>query len=327
MNHQFKLKYLFLSLSFLFLTPWCSSAAEPEVCVVSLWHGPQNESMILDAQDLLRNMGYSDPESRFTFFGYPTPLEGTLSVYTTLTSCLEGGFEEVIIIGHRFIGPSSDSNIVFIEDSESGTSGFINDRFFNNVQWSEELRQITLVTCGAENTLETYQNLRELAQSNGVNIRLAPVSPSADFVGGLVGLPSGLRLISETSNLIAEASQDPSSPSIFCYFYLEMESISENGRGGTSCLRNYFYIEDKPYHTQSESAGADWIYLAWQTIPAHSEYVNIVHANPRNQTLVESVRILPEGSRFYHSRDGHNSFSHAQSGSLGIFSERRVFTN
>ena len=244
MNGFFKINLLVL-----FLMPAVLKAAETlesnavKTCVASMIvEDKVNSEIKRDAQKILQKMGYDRKEKRFDYFvGSPE----------VLVRCLEGNYEDVIILVHSAEIYKNHYSLVYRENAQAQLK-VLNARIFSRLKYSPTLRQISLVTCETEKVLLEYKVITRIAKEKGINLRILPesvIEPSftnkivlkiAQWWYGKNLIDLKVRDQRLTSYLLAESSQDSEAKNVHCLL-----RTNGNGRqniGNSSCLRNHYYI-------------------------------------------------------------------------------------
>ncbi len=242
-------KFVATNLFFAFaLIPALLQAAESsenniKTCVASLIVDAKvNSEIKRDAQQILQKMGYDRKEKRFDYF---------IGAPDVLVRCLEGNYEDVIILAHSAEIYKNHYSLVYRENAQSQLK-VLNARLFSRLKYSPSLRQISLVTCETEKVLLEYKVITRIAQEKGINLRILPesvIEPSftnkivlkiAQWWYGKNLIDLKVRDQRMTSYLLAESSQDSEAKNVHCLL-----RTNGNGRlnvGNSSCLRNHYHI-------------------------------------------------------------------------------------
>lgn len=204
------------------------AAAElPKTCVVSLFGDDKLDRMIhQDAIQLLRSMGYEDPESRFVYF----------TEASAIRHCLQGSYEDMVLLMHSVPINKEYSALTYrYIDSKGRIVGqYLPQELFKNISVGPNLRQITLVSCNTEKVINNYSAIIELARQNNVYIKLQ----LSDVISEATG--TQLRTYSLAAANIAESAQDIHAENIYCTLRTNLVVLLEHGK--TSCLRNHFRV-------------------------------------------------------------------------------------
>lgn len=216
---------------FIFLGLWAGSfpahASKLKSCIVSLVDDESlDRSIYSDSIRLLQSMGYEDAKDRLAYF----------TDIRALRLCLQGPYEEVILIAHS-IAPTDQAQAIYYtyQNSKGEKVGqYLDQRIFQNFAVSPNLRQITLMNCEAEKVVENYQALLQLAKNNNVYLKLQPANIFSQAVG------AQWRTENLFAQTIAESAQDENANSIYCTLRTNVMGILEVGK--TSCLRNHFEV-------------------------------------------------------------------------------------
>lgn len=202
----------------------------PKTCVVSLIPENQiNERIKANANKIMNQMGYHKPEQRYAFYSNDPE---------KIRDCIERDFEDVIVIAHSSEVIHGHRSIIFFEPSPNGEGKWqvLPWRVFDRLKPGSELRQITLVICGAEDVVKEYSVLRRLARQYKIRLKLQLDSPTANLLLWTRDLRAGNLFAA----LIAESAQSENAKNVFCLIRTKVIFIYEHGE--SSCLRNRFQI-------------------------------------------------------------------------------------
>ena len=205
----------------------CKGEIASKVCVISLLADEKlNQDILNRADTYLSELGYHNPQSRYFFS----------SQLKDLRPCLEGEFEEVILIAHTRTALEGHS-ILFKRNHTENNYRVLDGEIFRRALRIKKLRQLTLALCSAESVLRAYPEFQRLSKKYGIHLKLQPISWTASIGRGV----RDQREDELTSWLIAEASQDENNASISCLLPVETSGFSK--RGASSCVRHHYEID------------------------------------------------------------------------------------
>ena len=212
-----------------------AESAVHKTCVASLMsENGFNEEIQAQTANLLRKMGYDNPESLFVY------RSGSL---LSIRECLEGDYEDAILILHSAELVPGHQSLVYRAGGENNEIRVVPGRLFKIIKPGPFLRQITLITCKAEEVLAEYQSLSDLAASKDIYLRLPPPSFAAALLS--FGRLSGVRAATGIPLIIAESAQSPDADNIYCLIQTSLVGAVEHGK--TSCLRNHYIMKFRGY--------------------------------------------------------------------------------
>ncbi len=209
-----------------------SQVLPKKTCVASMiTEAGFNEQLQESSLKLLDAMGYDRANPRFDY------KVGSANV---IKECLEGSYEEVIIVAHSAEVTAGHQSIVYHPPYSSDPNKWevLSDRLFGVVQLGPNLREIILTTCYAEKVIIEYPALKKVSDQHGINLRVQPSSLTFSLASG--GKYDGVRDENLLHFVLAEASQDEKSDTIYCLFRTQLTLIGEHGQ--SACLRNHFQV-------------------------------------------------------------------------------------
>lgn len=207
---------------------------EPTVCIVSLM--PEVDEVIDRRLSGLKNRFWRNANSQN--YHFISNLVGIRSVYGALNDCLEGSYREVFILAHSAEIIDGYPGIVFPKEinEDSYELDFLNDNFFENLNISRPLKQITFVGCKSSDVMDNYTKFSDLVERHGVNVRYAPESNFLNWFHRTDGARDALDL----PLMVGEAIQPIGDKQIYCLLYRK-EIIGE--KSYFSCKNGRYTLE------------------------------------------------------------------------------------
>ncbi len=217
-----------------------------KTCVASLIREEKfNVAVEEKASQLLKKMGYEGESPQFHYRS-GSPL--------SLKDCLEGDYEEVILIAHSSEIVSNHYSILYQPENSEELSP-LDGRFFKQITIGPNLRQITLAICDAEKVFEEYGALQKLLSESNIAVKFQPDSLTAAIFSG--GKYKGARAQNLLPYLIAESAQDENAKTLYCLVRTKIVGVFESGK--STCLRNYFEIKYRSYLSVGLKTSTKWI--------------------------------------------------------------------
>lgn len=219
---------------------FASELVTPKVCVaaLSLFEEKKDDDIShqeiqSSANGLLNEAGYKNPETLYVYKqGSPKAIK----------ECLEGNFEDVIIIAQSQERIENFHSIVYRtkmknqKNEEKEVWMPLDGRLFKNIKIQKTLRQITLIICNSNDVLKNYASLKKMAKDNHVYIKFQPIS----IIGSIAKLDIGIRAQNLIGAMIAESAQEETASTFYCLLRTYLGLLYEYGF--TSCLRNHYHI-------------------------------------------------------------------------------------
>ena len=215
----------FLFSSFIQATP---------LCIVSLLYETQlNNELPKQVKQHLSQMGheFSPQNPPFKFYGN---LVGLSEVYSSLRNCLEGDYEEAVIIAHSTKNIIGQPVLLFARQriGNKVSVASVKDQFFASLNDNSKMKQISVIGCNSEQVLTHYPNLLKYISEQNIQLKQGPVDV---LLSDMKEVERG-RSFEDTVLLLGEAAQPVESQTIFCYVHFQTSNLY-------SCLRGHLQIE------------------------------------------------------------------------------------
>lgn len=157
------------------------NGVQADVCVASLLADAKMEKQIV------RTAFYYLSEGRSTEADPPFPFVMKSGGVEVLRSCLEGPYKSVVFVAHSF--KMSDRFAVLGEPTPNG-GRVIASRTFANLRVSPSVKRLTIVTCFADEVLQTYPLLVNSLSAMNIEVTTPPPSPASELLTGVFGVRS-----------------------------------------------------------------------------------------------------------------------------------------